>query len=288
MNETAHDDYELLDSGNGRKLERFGAHVLARPAAGAVWDPALSAAEWDKADAWFDREEGNAWTFRKPLPPTWTVMVAGLKFNLSATAFGHLGIFPEQRASWQWIKQRIKAGQAAGRQAISVLNLFAYSGGSTLAAASAGAQVCHLDASKGMVTRARENAALNGLDSAPVRWIVDDVTKFLDREIRRGSHYDAIILDPPSFGRGKSGEVYKIEKDLTETLGKCVKLLSSNPLFLLLSCHTPAYTPAVMRNLLVQTTGNLGGSIEPSEMLLTGKRNVLPLPSGTTVWWSRS
>ena len=114
------------------------------------------------------------------------------------------------------------------------------------------------------------------------------MTKFLDREIRRGSHYDAIILDPPSFGRGKSGEVYKIEKDLTETLGKCVKLLSSNPLFLLLSCHTPAYTPAVMRNLLVQTTGNLGGSIEPSEMLLTGKRNVLPLPSGTTVWWSRS
>jgi 23S rRNA (cytosine1962-C5)-methyltransferase len=282
MNGATHDDYELLDSGNGRKLERFGPYVLARPAASAVWIPALNEFEWDKADAWFDRDSGNSWTCRKPLPASWNIAVAGLKFKLSTTAFGHLGIFPEQRDYWKWIQQSIKSAGTARHEQLSILNLFAYSGGSTLAAAAAGAQVCHLDASKGMVARARENAQLNGLDSAPIRWIVDDVTKFLDRELRRGSRYDGIILDPPSFGRGKSGEVYKIEKDLTDTLGKCVKLLSNRPLFLLLSCHTPAYTPIVMRNILQQVAGELKGSIESSEMVLSGKPGVMPLPSGTS------
>jgi len=285
MTDAGQDDYELLDSGDGRKLERFGPHLLARPAASAVWKPALPQSEWDKADAWFDRDSGNSWTCRNPLPASWNIAVTGLKFKLSTTAFGHLGIFPEQRASWKWIQHAIGTAQQNRREKVAILNLFAYSGGSTLAAAAAGAQVCHLDASKGMVARARENAQLNGLDSAPIRWIVDDVTKFLDRELRRGSHYDGIILDPPSFGRGKSGEVYKIENDLTDTLSKCIKLLSRNPLFLLLSCHTPAYTPIVMRNLVLQATGQLKGVVESSEMLLTGKAGIMPLPSGTSAYF---
>jgi len=288
MTDTRHDEYELLDSGDGRKLERFGQCTLVRPSAGAVWMPSSPEADWNNADAWFDRDGGNAWTQRNPLPASWNIAIAGLAFKLSTTAFGHLGVFPEQRSSWRWIQQVIKTAQAARSEKISVLNLFAYSGGSTLAAAAAGAQVCHLDASKGMVARARENAQLNRLDSAPIRWIVDDVTKFLDRELRRGSHYDAIILDPPSFGMGISGEVYKIEKDLNGTLGKCIKLLSHNPLFLLLSCHTPAYTPTVMQNLMLQTTVDLKGTVVASEMTLSGKPGVMPLPSGTSDYWLSS
>ena len=280
-------DYELLDSGNERKLERFGTFTLARPSASAIWKQSLPPSEWEQASAAFDRESGNSWIFKQQLD-TWNINIANLAFKLSITNFGHVGIFPEQQKSWQWIQDTIKTAQPHRKTQISVLNLFAYSGGSTLAAAMAGAAVCHLDASRGMVARARENAQINGLEKNPIRWIVEDVNKFLDRECRRNNHYDAIILDPPSFGRGKSGEVYKIEKDIVPTLEKCVRLLSPTPLFILLSCHTPAFTPIVLENLLSQTLGDRKGVIQSDEMFLEGKKSVMPLPSGTQASWLSS
>lgn len=279
------DDYELLDSGDGRKLERFGRYVLSRPCSQAVWTPAREEAVWSAAQASFDRAEGNQWHNRGALPGAWEITAAEMRFKLSGTDFGHLGIFPEQRAQWQWIRAQVRAALAGGRDKVSVLNLFAYSGGSTLAAALGGAEVCHLDASKGMVQWARENAALNGLSEQPIRWISDDAHKFLHREVRRGRVYDAVILDPPTFGRGQNNEMYKIEKDLPETLGLCRRLLSSDPLFMLLSAHTPGYTPVVMQNVLGQAAGGLGGRVESGEMLLTGGPDVLPVPCGAYARW---
>lgn len=278
-----HSDYELLDSGNGRKLERFGRVVLARPCSQAIWRPALPPSAWERASASFDREQGNDWHGRNNLPRQWDIEVDGIRFHLKGTDFGHLGIFPEQRASWRWIGETVRAA----KRPLNVLNLFAYSGGSTLAPALAGASVCHLDASQSMVEWARENAAANHLESHPIRWIAEDVQKFLGREIRRGHHYDGIILDPPSFGRGAKGEVYKIERDLTRTLDLCRDLLSAKPEFLLLSAHTPGVTPVVLENLLLETTDGLGGQIESGEMLLTGAPDVRPLPSGCMARWHR-
>ena len=272
--------YELLDSGNGAKLERFGEIVLARPCAQAVWQPQRPA-RWKSADATFDREDGNRWHGRNRLPQEWVIDVDGTRFRLSGTDFGHLGIFPEQRAQWTWIRETVAA---AGRP-VRALNLFAYSGGSTLAAARGGAEVCHLDASKGMVQWARANAALNGLENHPIRWIVDDAHKFLNREIRRGRRYDGIILDPPTYGRGGNGETYKIERDLTETLRLCRALLSDSPLFLLLSAHTPGHTPIVLGNVLTQALRGLGGAVTSGEMVLAGAPDVFALPSGAYARW---
>ena len=272
--------YELLDSGNGAKLERFGEIVLARPCAQAVWQPQRPA-RWKSADATFDREDGNRWHGRNRLPQEWVIDVDGTRFRLSGTDFGHLGIFPEQRAQWTWIRETVAA---AGRP-VRMLNLFAYSGGSTLAAARGGAEVCHLDASKGMVQWARANAALNGLENHPIRWIVDDAHKFLNREIRRGRRYDGIILDPPTYGRGGNGETYKIERDLTETLRLCRALLSDSPLFLLLSAHTPGHTPIVLGNVLTQALRGLGGAVTSGEMVLAGAPDVFLLPSGAYARW---
>ena len=272
--------YELLDSGNGAKLERFGEVVLARPCAQAVWQTQRPT-RWKSADATFDREDGNRWHGRNRLPQEWVIDVDGTRFRLSGTDFGHLGIFPEQRAQWTWIRETVAA---AGRP-VRVLNLFAYSGGSTLAAARGGAEVCHLDASKGMVQWARANAALNGLENHPIRWIVDDAHKFLNREIRRGRRYDGIILDPPTYGRGGNGETYKIERDLTETLRLCRALLSDSPLFLLLSAHTPGHTPIVLGNVLTQALRGLGGAVTSGEMVLAGAPDVFLLPSGAYARW---
>ncbi len=268
--------YELLDSGNGRKLERFGRVILARPCSQAIWQPCLPASAWAKADASFDREQGLNWHGRDRLPAHWEIDVDAIRFRLSGTDFGHLGIFPEQRAQWRWIDETVRG---ANRK-VSVLNLFAYSGGSTLAPALAGAEVCHLDASQSMVDWARENAALNGLREAPIRWIAEDVHKFLGREIRRGRHYDAVILDPPSFGRGAKGEIYKIERDLAKTLALCRDLLSPTPLFILLSAHTPGVTPVVLENLLLDALHSLSPALHSGEMLLTGADGVRPVPSG--------
>ncbi|MCQ2368690.1 MAG: class I SAM-dependent methyltransferase [Kiritimatiellae bacterium] len=268
------EDYELIDSGDGRKLERFGKYVLARPCSQAMWRPELSDDRWNRADASFDREDGNRWHGRTNLPKEWTIETAGIKFKLGGTDFGHLGIFPEQRAQWKWIRNEVKErGQERG---VSVLNLFAYSGGSTMAAALGGAEVCHLDASKGMVEWARENARLNGLGDKPIRWIVDDAHKFMKREIRRGHKYDAIILDPPTFGRGAGGEMYKIERDLKETLSLVKELLSNHPAFVLFSSHTPGLSEIVAKNILSQLFPT--ATLESGEMLLEGK--ALQCPSG--------
>ena len=270
------DDYELLDSGDGRKLERFGKFVLARPCSQAMWRPARSEADWSRADASFDREDGNRWHGRSNLPKEWQIETAGIRFKLGGTDFGHLGIFPEQRAQWRWIRDEVTARGEGGRRNLSVLNLFAYSGGSTMAAALGGAETCHLDASKGMVEWARENARLNGLSESPIRWIVDDAHKFMRREIRRGRRYDAVILDPPTFGRGAGGETYKIERDLKVTLGLVKDLLSDRPAFVLFSSHTPGLSQIVAENILSQLFP--AAKLESGEMLLEGSS--LPCPSG--------
>lgn len=265
------DDYELLDAGDGRKLERFGRYVLQRPCSQALWRPSRPDSEWSRADAAFDREDGNRWHGRGNLPKSWQITTAGIVFKLGGTDFGHLGIFPEQRAQWKWIRETV-----SHRPGARVLNLFAYSGGSTLAAALGGAEACHLDAAKGMVDWARENAALNGLSGHPIRWIVDDAHKFMRREIRRGRSYDAIILDPPTFGRGAAGELYKIERDLKETLALVKDLLSDKPLFVLFSSHTPGLSPIVAENILGQLFPT--AKLDSGEMLLEGR--ALPCPSG--------
>ena len=277
--------YALIDSGNGRKLEQFGPFLISRPSAQAVWHPQLNESEWRKADAVFTRESENRWIRKTGLAAEWEAEAAGIRFKISPTDFGHLGIFPEQLDFWDWIQTTLAKGKQAGRQQIKVLNLFAYSGGSTLAAAKAGASTCHLDASKGMVAWARENALLNGLKEAPIRWIVDDAGKFLAREVRRGNRYDAIILDPPTFGRGSQGEVFKIEEDLPGILSLCRTLLTDRPLFVLFSCHTPGFTPITMGHLLKQMLQGLPGTIDTGEMILKGEAGVLPLPSGTYSRW---
>lgn len=278
-------DYALLDSGGFQKLERFGPVVLSRPCAQAVWHPTLPKHEWQQATATFFRDGGNQWRGRDRLPESWAINVDGTRFQLSSTDFGHLGIFPEQRDQWRRIREVCTAYQTQHHRAPRVLNLFAYSGGSTLAAAHAGAEVCHVDASKGMVEWARQNAALNQLQDRPVRWIVDDVSKFLERELRRERRYDLIILDPPSYGRGAKGEVFKIENDLPKLLALLAKLTSDDPLGVLLSCHTPELTPISLHHLLLQAFGARGGHFEQGEMQLRGAENVLPVPSGSFCWW---
>jgi 23S rRNA (cytosine1962-C5)-methyltransferase len=276
--------YELLDSGGFQKLERFGPITLARPCAQAVWKKSRPGL-WAEATASFTRDGGHQWRGREKLPATWEVEVEGIRFQLSSTDFGHLGIFAEQIDQWRAIGALCRAYAERSGGVARVLNLFAYSGGSTLAAARAGAEVCHVDASKGMVEWARRNAALNGLEAHPVRWIVDDVGKFVEREIRRGRVYDLIILDPPSYGRGAKGEVFKIENDLPVLLESLVRLLSERPAGMLLSCHTPELTPVSLRHLLSQALGGRGGAFRAGEMVLRGGGDVLDVPSGSYCWW---
>jgi 23S rRNA (cytosine1962-C5)-methyltransferase len=276
--------YLLVDSGNGRKLERFGPYLLSRPCSQAVWKPQLSETEWKKADAIFSREPENKWIQQRPLPSAWQIEVDGLHFKISPTDFGHLGIFPEQKPFWNWVQKTVQSS-ATSHFKPRVLNLFAYSGGSTLAAAKAGAAVCHLDASKGMVTWARENAVLNHLEQAPIRWIIEDVKKFLTREQRRGSRYEGIILDPPSFGRGTKGEIFKIEETIVALLQDCRVLLSDRPLFIFFSCHTPGFSPLVMHHLMTQAMEGLKGHLDVGELVLSGQGQTLDVPSGTYAKW---
>lgn len=285
--QTQNQDYALVDSGDKRKLERFGPYLLSRPCSQAVWKKTLPENAWAQADATFVREGDTKWTFNRPLPAEWTIEVEQVRFRIAPTDFGHLGIFPEQRPFWQWLQTTVTEAKKKRQEPIQVLNLFAYSGGSTLAAAKAGAHVCHLDASKGMVQWARENAAINGLTEAPIRWIVEDVTKFLQREIKRGRKYDAIILDPPTFGRGANGELFKIEEEIVSLLHSCKLLLSDHPLFIFFSCHTPGFTPIVLGHLLEKMLGTSEGNLDVGEMVLSGSDQTLTVPSGTFARWSR-
>ncbi len=273
-------EYALIDTGAGTKLEKFGKYVVARPAAQAMWKPSLSESIWNQLDASFSREGGNAWKTHKSLPKEWVVEIEGILFKIAPTDFGHLGVFPEHSQLWAGMVSLIKAQ----KKQPNVLNLFAYSGGATLAAAKAGASVCHLDASKGMVAWARENAKLNNLEKAPIRWIVDDVIKFLHREHKRGVLYDGIILDPPSFGRGNNGEVFKIERDLGEILSLCRSIMTPNPLFLLFTTHTQGMSPLVMHHLAKQMMSGLEGKITTGEMIIPSKQG-LSLPCGSFVKW---
>ncbi len=277
-------EYELLDSGHGRKLERFGKVTLDRPCAQAVWNPSQSKI-WKQADAFFTRKQGLEWRGRDKLPDSWIAEVNNVKMKLSTTDFGHLGVFPETRSMWDWIRETLGKESKRRSEPPNFLNLFAYSGGATLAAAQGGAHCCHVDASKGMVQWARENAKINGLEEHPIRWIVDDVNKFLTREIKRGRRYDAILLDPPSFGRGKGGELYKIEHALLETLQLVQKVLSDQPCFVYLTSHTPGFTPIVLKNLLEQLLSH--GHLECGEMLLTGSGSTFAVPSGTWARWAQ-
>lgn len=256
--------YELLDSGDEQKLERFGDFTLIRPAPQALWQPQAPKL-WKGASATFEREK--PW---KGLPKSWNITYKTLTFKLAPTNFGHLGIFPEHATHWNWMRTKLKPGS-------EILNLFAYSGAATLTLAKQGHRICHLDASKGMVEWARQNATLNDLDSAPIRWIVDDVLKFLKREIKRKKKYDALLLDPPSFGRGSQGQVFKIERDLLPLLDLCRQVLKLTPAFVLLTCHTPGLTPEILANLMQQTFPKL--TTESGEMLIPSKN--LPLPCGT-------
>ena len=274
--------YSLLDSGNGAKLERVGPYLLNRPAAQAVWPASLGKDEWSKADAEFTRDSSGSgsWNTKGNLPDSWMVEHHGLSFRITPTGFGHLGVFPEHASNWKWLEQQVRNS----RKPLNILNLFAYTGGATLALARAGARVCHLDASKGVVSWARENAALSNLGDRPVRWIVEDAAKFLKREMRRESVYDGVLLDPPSFGRGAKGEVFKIERDLPELLELTRGVLNEQPKFVVLSCHSPGFTPLVLKNCLDAGLGELNGKSEAEELTIVDAFE-RALPSGATARW---
>lgn len=279
---TMHNEYELLDSGDGRKLERFGDVILSRPCGQASWEKQRPEI-WTEAVASFDRERGWQTRGEAVLPSSWIATTNDIAMRLKPTPAGHLGVFPETRCVWDWITDTLGS---PGEGRANVLNLFAYSGGATLAAARAGCSVCHVDSSQPMVTRARENAVLNRLDAAPIRWIVEDVGKFLDREVRRGRTYDAIMLDPPSFGHGIKGEQYRIDRDLATTLEQCRALLTDGPAFVLLTSHTQGVTAARLES--VMRDGLDSGDIASGEMELTGASEVRAVSSGVWTRWTRS
>ena len=272
-------DYAVLDCGDGEKLERWGDQVLIRPDPQAIW-PRAAADGWRTANAHYHRSSsgGGQWEIRK-LPQQWQIGYGELRFNLKPMSFKHTGLFPEQASNWDFIMQTIR--QAA--RPVSVLNLFAYTGGATLAAAAADASVCHADASKGMTGWARENAASSGLADRPVRWIVDDCKKFIGRELRRGRRYDAIIMDPPSYGRGPSGETWKIEADVAAFVARACELLSDKPLFVLISSYSTGLAPSVMAYILGITAGRrFRGTVAAQELGLPVEATGLILPCGSS------
>lgn len=283
------EDYELIDASGGEKLERWGDVVLLRPDPQIVWKINSKPKIWKSADARYVRSKtgGGRWQTYKKLPESWVIGYGGLRFRITPMGFKHTGLFPEQAANWDWfsglIRKRVKAGGE-----VNVLNLFAYTGGATVAAAAAGAAVCHVDAAKGMVARAKENAALSGLAERPVRYIVDDVKKFVEREIRRGHKCDGIIMDPPSYGRGPGGEVWKIENELFGLINLCLEVLSDNPLFFLVNSYTTGLSGSVMDNIYKLTLRpKFGGHTEVSEVGLPITNGGLVLPCGYSArWWA--
>lgn len=273
-------DYEVIDTSNGEKLERWGKYILVRPDPQVIWQtPGRS--RWDKINAHYHRsiKGGGEWEFFD-LPKEWTIKYDELVFHLKPFSFKHTGLFPEQAANWDWFSAIIRKAVAGGRS-VNVLNLFAYTGGATVAAAQAGAHVTHVDASKGMVQWAKENAASSGIDEKKTRWIVDDCGKFVEREIRRGNHYDAVIMDPPSYGRGPGGEIWKMEDSIYPFLEKTVRLLSDDPLFFLINSYTTGLQPAVLSYMLHSVLDHkVSGTIEADEVGLPVSSNGLVLPCG--------
>lgn len=276
-------DYEVIDTSCGEKLERWGRYILLRPDPQVIWKTEKTVPEWNRLNGHYHRSSkgGGEWEFFK-LPEEWTISYRELNFRLKPFSFKHTGLFPEQAVNWDWCSERIRE---AGRP-VKVLNLFAYTGGATLAAASAGASVTHVDASKGMVTWAKENAAASHLEDAPVRWLVDDCVKFVEREIRRGNKYDGIIMDPPSYGRGPKGEIWKIEESIYPFVELAAKLLSEDALFFLINSYTTGLQPAVLSYMLSTVIRKKrGGEVQSSEIGLPVSSNGLVLPCGATGRW---
>ena len=273
-------DYEVIDTSRGEKLERWGNYLLVRPDPQVIWDTDRKHSGWHRPNAHYHRSSkgGGEWEFFD-LPEQWSIKYKTLTFNLKPFSFKHTGLFPEQAANWDWFSTLIRE---AGRQ-VKVLNLFAYTGGATLAAASAGAHVTHVDASKGMVTWAKENANSSGLADAPIRWLVDDCVKFVEREIRRGNKYDAIIMDPPSYGRGPKGEIWKIEESIFPFLMLCRELLNDSPLFLLVNSYTTGLQPAVLSYMINTAIATMfDGQVEADEIGLPVTESGLILPCGAS------
>ena len=281
------EDYELIDASRGEKLESWGGIVLRRPDPQIVWTVGKSdlSDRWRGADAHYIRSStgGGHWETKKRLPESWTVDYGELTFGIKMMGFKHTGLFPEQATNWDWFSEIIRS---CGRENVNVLNLFAYTGGATMAASKAGAAVCHVDASRGMVGWAKENAQLSGLDKNPIRYIVDDVKKFTEREIRRGRKYDAVIMDPPSYGRGPSGEVWKIEEELFGLAELCMGVLSDNPLFFLINSYTTGLSGSVLENIYKLTLKKkFGGEIAVDEVGLPITNGGLVLPCGYSGRW---
>lgn len=278
-------DYELIDTGDGEKLERWGKIILRRPDPQIIWPLKKETTEWKNADGRYIRSKkgGGHWQNKKKLPDRWTVKYKNLKFIVRPTDFKHTGLFPEQAVNWKWIMGKIRSSD----RPVSILNLFAYTGAATTSAASAGAKVCHVDSAKGMVNWAKKNLEVSELKNMPVRFIVDDVIKFVEREGRRGRQYQGIIMDPPSYGRGPKGEVWKIEKSLYNLVEKCIKILSPDPLFFLINSYTAGFSPAVVENILKMTLGRKfpKGRIECGEIGIPATLSGLVLPCGIYGRW---
>lgn len=277
-------DYEVIDCSKGEKLERWGKYLLIRPDPQVLWDMPRENPGWRNRNGHYHRSSkgGGEWEFFQ-LPEQWQIHYRDLVFHLKPFSFKHTGLFPEQAVNWDWFSELI---QKADRP-VRVLNLFAYTGGATCAAAKAGAAVTHVDASKGMVTWAKENARASGLEQAPIRWIVDDCVKFVERELRRGNRYDAIIMDPPSYGRGPKGEIWKIEEKLHSFIQLCTQLLSDNPLFVLVNSYTTGLAPAVLTYMLsAEVVTRRGGIVEAQEIGLPVRETGLILPCGASGRWS--
>ncbi len=284
-------DYEVLDTSAGEKLERWGDYILVRPDPQVIWNTPHKVREWKQKNGHYHRSNkgGGQWEFFD-LPEQWEISYGNLKFHLKPFHFKHTGLFPEQAVNWEWSGNLIREAKKKnpGKE-IKVLNLFAYTGGATVACADAGAAVTHVDASKGMVTWAKENAAASGLANAPIRYLVDDCVKFVEREIRRGNHYDAIIMDPPSYGRGPKGEIWKIEEKIFPLVQLCTKVLADRPLFFVINSYTTGLQPAVLSYMLnLELKSRFGGTVEADEIGLPvrGKQGLV-LPCGASGRWSR-
>lgn len=277
-------DYEVIDCSAGEKLERWGRFILLRPDPQVIWNTPKTDRHWKHLNAHYHRSAkgGGEWEFFD-LPNQWDVHYKALTFHLKPFSFKHTGLFPEQAANWDWIADKIQSA----RRPVRVLNLFAYTGGATLAAAKSGAEVTHVDASKGMVSWAKENALASGLENAPIRWLVDDCMKFVEREIRRGRLYDAVIMDPPSYGRGPKGEVWKIEDAVYPLIQSCTKILSAQPLFFLVNSYTTGLQPAVLAYMLGTAMKDFDGITDAQEIGLPVSSSKLILPCGASGRWSR-
>ena len=278
-------DYEIIDMANGEKLERWKDIILVRPDPQIIWKEKTFPEKWKTANARYARSNtgGGAWQYNKKLPASWQVHYKDLTFNIKPMGFKHTGLFPEQAVNWDWMIQKIKTE----KREINVLNLFAYTGGATVACSYAGAKVCHVDSSKGMVTWAKENIQSSGLGDRPVRFIIDDVTKFVQREIRRGNKYDAIIMDPPSYGRGKNGEVWQFENNIADLVELCEKVLSDNPLFFLINSYTTGISSKVLENILSIKLKMKKGKLSSGEIGLPMKNSSLVLPCGIYGRWEK-